>query len=81
MKARENAKRLELMEDVKDAVRALPDHEKEVTEMFYLGGYSQLEIAKMVELSLTTVKKMLQYTLEILRLNTMATIPFWCWYR
>jgi RNA polymerase sigma-70 factor (ECF subfamily) len=56
-----------LHEGVRQAVRALPDHERSVTELFYLGGYSQQEIAESLELPLTTVKKRLQYARERLK--------------
>ena len=52
---------------VREAVRALPDHERSVTELFYLDGYSQQEIAETLSLPLTTVKKRLQYARERLR--------------
>lgn len=54
-------------EKVRAAVRALPDHERSVTELFYLGGYSQQEIAETLDLPLTTVKKRLQYARERLK--------------
>ncbi|MCC6802628.1 MAG: sigma-70 family RNA polymerase sigma factor [Anaerolineae bacterium] len=57
----------ELKEKVNRAVRALPDHERVVTEMFYITGYSQQEIAERLALPLTTVKKRLQYAREHLR--------------
>jgi RNA polymerase sigma-70 factor (ECF subfamily) len=57
----------ELKEQVTQAVRALPAHEREVTELFYITGYSQQEIAEQLELPLTTVKKRLQYAREHLR--------------
>ena len=52
---------IELKEKVLAAIKALPEHEQVVTDLFYLGGYSQKEIAKLLELPLTTVKKRLQY--------------------
>ena len=54
------------------AVRALPERERAVTEMFYLDGYSLIEIARGLELPLTTVKKRLQYARERIR-ETMPT--------
>ena len=51
----------ELSEKVLAAIQALPEPEQIVTEMYYLEGYSQKEIAKSLELPLTTVKKRLQY--------------------
>jgi RNA polymerase sigma factor (sigma-70 family) len=49
------------------AVHALPAHERVVTELFYLSGYSQQEIAEHLRLPLTTIKKRLQYAREHLR--------------
>ncbi len=63
----------ELEEQVSQAVRALPEHERVVTELFYITGYSQQEIAEQLELPLTTVKKRLQYAREHLR-ETMPTM-------
>ncbi len=54
-------------EKVRAAVRALPDHERSVTELFYLGGFTQQEIAERLDLPLTTVKKRLQYARERLK--------------
>jgi RNA polymerase sigma factor (sigma-70 family) len=56
-----------LHEDLHSAVHALPDHERIVTELFYLSGYSQQEIAEHLHLPLTTIKKRLQYAREHLR--------------
>jgi len=63
---------LELKENVMTAVQSLPEGEREVTKMFYLGGYSQKEIAGMLELPLTTVKKRLQYARKKLKLAMVA---------
>ena len=57
----------DLKEQVSKAVRALPEHERVVTELFYITGYSQQEIAERLELPVTTVKKRLQYAREHLR--------------
>ncbi len=57
----------DLKEQVTQAVRALPDHERVVTELFYISGCSQQEIAEQLALPLTTVKKRLQYAREHLR--------------
>src|SRR5450432_2594262 len=62
-----SAETREREEQVNRAVRALPDHEREVTELFYITGYSQQEIAERLALPLTTVKKRLQYAREHLR--------------
>ena len=58
---------VELKERVMTAVQALPEKEQVVTQMFYLNGYSQKEIARLLELPLTTVKKRLQYARRNLR--------------
>ena len=49
----------ELTEQVGAAIRALPDHERQVTTLFYIGGYSQQEIADFLGLQVTTVGKRL----------------------
>ncbi|MBI1259848.1 MAG: sigma-70 family RNA polymerase sigma factor [Chloroflexi bacterium] len=68
----------DLREQVNRAVRALPDREREVTELFYITGYSQQEIAEQLALPLTTVKKRLQYAREHLRetMPPMNRLPF-----
>jgi RNA polymerase sigma factor (sigma-70 family) len=68
-----HAETREMEEQLNQAVRALPEHEREVTELFYITGYSQQEIAKRLALPLTTVKKRLQYAREHLR-ETMPPI-------
>ncbi len=60
----------ELTHTLLEAVRELPEHERAVTELYYLTGYSQDEIAEQLALPLTTVKKRLQYARE--RLKEMA---------
>lgn len=57
----------ELKEKVVDAIAALPEKEKIVTQLFYLYGYSQKEIAKLLAIPVTTVKKRLQYARGNLR--------------
>ena len=54
----------EMRDHLLAAVRALPEHERIVTSLFYLSGYSQKEIAEFLEIPLTTVKKRLQYARE-----------------
>lgn len=41
------------------AIRALPEHERMVTALFYVSDYSQNEIAAFLEVPVTTVKKRL----------------------
>lgn len=42
------------------AVQALPDHERTVTTLFYIDGYSQGELADFLELPVTTVNSRLR---------------------
>jgi RNA polymerase sigma-70 factor (ECF subfamily) len=63
----------EMKEKVMTAVQALPEKEQLVTQLFYLNGYSQHEIARLLELPLTTVKKRLQYARQNLK-GIMATM-------
>jgi RNA polymerase sigma factor (sigma-70 family) len=62
----------ELKADVLTAVQALSEKEQIVTKMFYLKGYSQKEIARLLELPLTTVKKRLQYARKNLKIILVA---------
>jgi RNA polymerase sigma factor (sigma-70 family) len=61
----------ELEATLRKAVAGLPAGERAVTELFYIVGYSQQEIAEQLQLPLTTVKKRLQYARERLK-ATMA---------
>lgn len=61
----------ELQDTLRKAVQGLPEGERAVTEMFYIVGYSQQEIAEQLHLPLTTVKKRLQYARERLK-ETMS---------
>lgn len=56
---------------LRKAVAGLPAGERAVTEMFYIVGYSQAEIAEQLQLPLTTIKKRLQYARERLK-ETMS---------
>lgn len=58
----------EIIDRVQDAIRALPEHERSVTESFYLGGQSQKEIAERFDIPVATVKKRLQYARQHLRM-------------
>lgn len=57
----------EIQERVQAAISALPEHQRTVTERFYLQGESQREIAEGLQIPLTTVKKRLQYARQHLR--------------
>jgi RNA polymerase sigma factor (sigma-70 family) len=58
----------EIRRIVQAAVEALPEHERAVTEGYYMQGESQKEIAERLQVPVTTVKKRLQYAREHLRL-------------
>ena len=51
--------RKELRQRVLDAVQALPQHQRTTTQLFYVDGYSQKEVAAFMEVPVTTVKKRL----------------------
>ena len=63
----------DLREQILTAVEALPEHERSVVELFYIQGYSQREVADVLTLPLTTVKKRLQYARQRLR-ETMVEL-------
>jgi RNA polymerase sigma factor (sigma-70 family) len=63
----------ELKDKVLAAIQALPEREQIVTKLFYLNGYSQSEIAKLLQIPVTTVKKRLQYARQHLR-GVMVTM-------
>jgi RNA polymerase sigma factor (sigma-70 family) len=52
---------------VHQAVQTLPEHERIVADMFYFSDYSQEEIARVLAVPVTTVKKRLQHARERLR--------------
>jgi len=58
----------EIQFHIQNAIDALPEHERMVTEGFYIQGETQQELAERLQLPLTTVKKRLQYAREHLRL-------------
>jgi RNA polymerase sigma factor (sigma-70 family) len=49
----------EVHDEVLAVLRGLPDHQRAVTTLFYIDGYSQNEIADFLEVPVTTVKKRL----------------------
>ncbi len=55
----ESAQRNELREHVLDAIRGLPDKQREATALFYINGYTQNEIADFLETPVATVKSRL----------------------
>jgi RNA polymerase sigma factor (sigma-70 family) len=59
----------ERKEQVLDAVRQLPEHERAAMMLFYIGGYSMEEVATFLEVPVSTVKGRLHSARE--RLRTM----------
>lgn len=57
----------ELKDKVLAAIQELPENEQVVTQLFYLYGYSQKEISRVLSIPVTTVKKRLQYARGNLR--------------
>ena len=55
----EAAERYEIKEKVLKAIHTLPDEQRIATALFYINGYSQKDIAKFLEVPVTTVKKRL----------------------
>jgi len=49
----------EMQEKVLEAIRALPEHQRVATTLFYINGYSQNDIAQFLEVPVTTVQKRL----------------------
>ncbi|MGJ3239736.1 MAG: RNA polymerase sigma factor [Anaerolineae bacterium] len=58
----------ELQNQVMAAIESLPEHERAVTEGYYMQEESQRELAERLQVPITTVKKRLQYAREHLRL-------------
>ena len=52
---------------VHSAIASLPEHERTVTQGFYLRGESQQELADQLQIPVATVKKRLQYARQHLR--------------
>lgn len=57
----------EIRTRILNAIRALPEHERAVTEGFYMQGVSQKELAERLQVPVTTIKKRLQYARQRLR--------------
>jgi RNA polymerase sigma factor (sigma-70 family) len=71
----EEVEERESEERLKQALYRLPEHERTVTELFYLSEYSQHEIAERLALPVTTVKKRLQYARKHLKVEYLKGEP------
>ena len=64
----------EMREEVLEAIRTLSEHERMVTTLFYINGYSQKEIGEFLEVPVTTVKKRLYDSRKKLRGSMMDMV-------
>jgi RNA polymerase sigma factor (sigma-70 family) len=60
--------------EVFDAVRQLPEHERSVMTLFYIGGYSMEEVATFLEVPVSTIKGRLHSARERLRAMLLDTV-------
>jgi ankyrin repeat protein len=60
--------------EVLEAVRELPEHERSVMTLFYIGGYSMDEVATFLEVPVSTVKGRLHAARERLRTMLLDTV-------
>ncbi|HZB47385.1 MAG TPA: GNAT family N-acetyltransferase [Pyrinomonadaceae bacterium] len=61
------AEQRELRGKVLEAIKALPEHERLVTTLFYIDGYTQADIGEFLQVPLTTVTKRLHSARRRLR--------------
>ncbi|MDQ3701290.1 MAG: GNAT family N-acetyltransferase [Chloroflexota bacterium] len=64
----------ERQEAVRRAVRMLPESERDVVALFYLGGYAQMEVARFLEVPPTTVNNRLHAARGRLRRSMLAMV-------
>jgi RNA polymerase sigma factor (sigma-70 family) len=70
----EDAEREETVRQVLDAIRSLPEHERTVTALYYIDGYSQQEVADFLEIPATTVNSRLHSSRNRLKKRMMAMV-------
>ena len=68
------AEKREMEGAVLAAVRALPEHQRTATTLFYIDGYSQNDIAEFLDVPVTTVKKRLATSRTQLKQRMMAMV-------
>lgn len=66
----------ELLSKVMVAIKALPDNERLVTTLFYIDGYTQVDIGEFLELPVTTVNKRLYVARQKLRESVVEVEVF-----
>ncbi len=68
------AERRELADRVLAAIKTLPEHERTVTALFYMNGYSQDEVAEFLEVPVSTVKTRLYAARQQLRQRMLEMV-------
>ncbi len=66
--------RRQLHERVQAAIRALPEGQRSVVNLFYMNGYSCTEVAEFLEVPVTTIKKRLHDARKKLKVSLMSTV-------
>ena len=69
------AEQCEMQEEILEAIRALPEHLRTVTMLFYIDEYSQKEVAEFLGVPVTTVKKRLYDSRRQLRERMGVKMP------
>jgi RNA polymerase sigma factor (sigma-70 family) len=64
----------ERTEQVLEAMRQLPEHERSTMTLFYIGGYSMEEVATFLEVPVSTIKGRLHSARERLRAMLLDTV-------
>ncbi|MHC4716683.1 MAG: RNA polymerase sigma factor [Planctomycetota bacterium] len=70
----EAAEKREMRQAVLRAIRSLPDHERTATTLYYINGYSQNDIARFLEVPVTTVRGRLHSARRRLKGRMMAMV-------
>ncbi len=70
----ETLQKREIRDQVLAAIRALPEHQRMGTTLFYINGYSQKDIAEFLEVPLTPVKKRLADSRSKLKQRMIAMV-------
>jgi RNA polymerase sigma factor (sigma-70 family) len=64
----------ELRLRVREAVASLPEHERMVTQLFYISGYSHREISEFLDVPVTSIKKRLHSARNRLKRRMLALV-------
>ncbi len=69
-----SAERQELLTKVLQAIHALPENERLVTTLFYVNGYTQVDIGEFLEVPVSTVNKRLYSARQRLKTNVVGLL-------